>query len=261
MTKYGPLKEYLESLSGDAQHKTISFAKIEQIIEDQLPKSAHKYRAWWGNEREGSHTQARSWLDAGWVVDTVNLSNKWVRFKFTAENQEPSSPSLLDMGELNDDVDNERRSPSDRNQGRRQGEKIVLISCVKSKENRPMAASELYNSDWFKKASTHAKHIGDRWYILSAKYGLLPPDQVIKPYDKTLKTITASKRKKWSNRVLSELKEVVSPEDEVIIMAGLDYRQYLVEPLRKWGCKISIPMEGMDFFEQLHWLTQKMGKL
>ncbi|MFO8037054.1 MAG: hypothetical protein R6U57_10550 [Anaerolineales bacterium] len=124
-----------------------------------------------------------------------------------------------------------------------------------------MPASELYNSDWFKKASTYAKHIGDRWYILSAKHGLLPRDQVIKPYDKTLKTMTASKRKKWSEMVLSELKEVVSPGDEVIIMAGLDYRQYLVGPLRRWRCKISIPMVGMDFFEQLHWLTQKVGKI
>ncbi|MFO8037055.1 MAG: hypothetical protein R6U57_10555 [Anaerolineales bacterium] len=106
MAKYGPLKEYLESLSDDAQQKTISFAKIEQIIEDRLPKSAYKYRAWWSNEREGSHTQARSWLDAGWIVDAVNLSNKWVRFKFTAEDQEPPSPSLLDMGDFTDDVDN-----------------------------------------------------------------------------------------------------------------------------------------------------------
>ncbi|WP_395858435.1 DUF6884 domain-containing protein [Arthrobacter sp. KBS0702] len=40
----------------------------------------------------------------------------------------------------------------------------------------------------FKKASAYAELTCDRWYILSAKHGLLHPDEIIQPYDMRLGT-------------------------------------------------------------------------
>ena len=47
---------------------TLSLDQIEQINGNELPWSAHIYgAAWWANDKRG-HTQARAWLDAGFLA-------------------------------------------------------------------------------------------------------------------------------------------------------------------------------------------------
>ena len=57
--------------------RTLSFEKIEMILGFKLPKSAYKYSAWWSNHI-GSHTQAHSWIDAGYKTQSVELGNQIV---------------------------------------------------------------------------------------------------------------------------------------------------------------------------------------
>lgn len=78
--KYHPLERYLRSLPASQEQVTLSFESIEQVLNDQLPPSAHEHRAWWGNQKRGTQVESISWMDAGWMVDTVNLREKWVRF-------------------------------------------------------------------------------------------------------------------------------------------------------------------------------------
>jgi hypothetical protein len=81
MSKYTPLQNYLAGLPAGTHSKTMTFVQIEKVINDSLPPSAYKYRPWWANEVEGTHVHARSWLNAGWKVDTVSFSSQWVRFE------------------------------------------------------------------------------------------------------------------------------------------------------------------------------------
>lgn len=65
--------------------------------------------------------------------------------------------------------------------------KIALISCVKQKADKPQKARNLYISSLFVKSLEYAEKINvDKIYVLSAKYGLVPIDKVIEPYEKTL---------------------------------------------------------------------------
>ena len=73
--KYNSLKNYLNK--SKSNKITFSYKEIENIINDSLPKSAHKYRAWWAN---GGHIQAESWMKAGWKVIDVKL-NQYITFK------------------------------------------------------------------------------------------------------------------------------------------------------------------------------------
>ena len=77
MSKYRPLREQLASEAG--RDVTMSLTDLDTLV-GGLPRSARRYRAWWSNEREGSHVQARAWLDAGWRVEHVNLTAEQVRF-------------------------------------------------------------------------------------------------------------------------------------------------------------------------------------
>jgi hypothetical protein len=58
---------------------TLSLSKIEDIIGDDLPSSAFRLEKWWMNSR--SSVQGQAWLDTGWNVDTIDLSERIVTFK------------------------------------------------------------------------------------------------------------------------------------------------------------------------------------
>ena len=78
MGKYDPLYDSLINTSQYIHNIKLNFDQIESIIDDKLPSSAYKHRAWWANDN--SHTQAQSWLSAGWKVDEVNQKMTWVCF-------------------------------------------------------------------------------------------------------------------------------------------------------------------------------------
>jgi hypothetical protein len=63
----------------EPQELTVSFEQIESILGFNLPSSARKHKAWWGNQRSG-HSHSRAWLLAGWRVDEVDVSAEWVHF-------------------------------------------------------------------------------------------------------------------------------------------------------------------------------------
>jgi hypothetical protein len=66
---------------------------------------------------------------------------------------------------------------------------VALVSCAKAKRTQAAAAADLYVSPLFQKMAAFARATCSRWYILSAKHGLLSPDALIAPYDVTLGTL------------------------------------------------------------------------
>ncbi len=88
MSKYDPLYEYLNQIPPSTGEIELTFDEIEKVLSFTLPKSAYNYRVWWANPTSPKqHPYAQSWLLAGWIVDTVNLKSKWVRFKRSFEKQ------------------------------------------------------------------------------------------------------------------------------------------------------------------------------
>ena len=77
-SKYDPLYDHL--LDSPNYVVALSFTEIERILGFALPASARRYQAWWANEREGTHSHARSWLDASYKTQGVDLNAQAVRF-------------------------------------------------------------------------------------------------------------------------------------------------------------------------------------
>lgn len=130
--------------------------------------------------------------------------------------------------------------------------KIVLISCVSLKLDIPATAHDMYISELFKKSLKYAKFQNpDKIFVLSAKYGLLPMDKVIEPYNKTLNSMTVFEKREWSAMVLKQLIECTNVnEDEYIFLAGENYRKYILGSIKKY----SIPMIGLGIGKQLKFL-------
>ena len=122
-----------------------------------------------------------------------------------------------------------------------------------------MAARDLYCSDWFLKARAYVETRSAKWFILSAKYGLVEPQQIIAPYKATLSDMSAAKRKDWADKVATDLRPRCPKGTEVVVLAGRFYREHLVRTLNHWGCKPYIPLEGMGIGKQLSWFKRSLG--
>lgn len=135
---------------------------------------------------------------------------------------------------------------------------IGLVSCVGQKRNSPSSAKTLYTSALFAKMRRYIESNCERWFILSAKYGLLSPDEIIAPYEETLKSKSRIERMEWADNVWLNLGNILSPNDKVLILAGDKYREYLVPKIRERGCLVEIPLEGLGIGRQLKWLVDNL---
>jgi hypothetical protein len=132
-------------------------------------------------------------------------------------------------------------------------DRVCLVSCVSSKRDTTSIARELYTSPLFVGASKFARNRFDRWFILSARHGLLSPEDLVEPYNQTLKSMPQGKRLSWAKLVLKQLRSHLSGEESLCFLAGNSYREYLLDPLIDIGCKVSVPLEGLSIGRQLQW--------
>jgi hypothetical protein len=137
---------------------------------------------------------------------------------------------------------------------------VGLISCVSRKKPYATEAQFLYDSALFEKSRRYVQEKCDRWYILSAKYGLLAPHQAIEPYEETLKEKPRDIRKKWAMGVWDKLGDLLSSGDHVIILAGASYRDFLLPFMLQKKCTVEVPLEGKSIGRQLQWLSDHLSE-
>ena len=77
-SKYWPLFNHLQQNGQD--EVILSFSKIENLLDGQLPESARKSRAWWSNRSTGT-VQASAWMEAGYLVEDLDFEHKQVTFR------------------------------------------------------------------------------------------------------------------------------------------------------------------------------------
>jgi hypothetical protein len=139
--------------------------------------------------------------------------------------------------------------------------KIVLLSCTKSKLDKPSQAQDLYSaSPMFRKTLEYGKSLKpDKMFILSAKHHLVPLTKVLAPYDKTLKEMPSDEKKKWAEEMIKQMKShsLNLDKDQFIFLTGGEY----MKPLKDYITNIETPMEGKRMGERLQWLNSQIGKI
>jgi hypothetical protein len=78
VNKYDDLSEHLSRQSG--QVVEMKFSEIESIINDSLPSSARKHRAWWSNNPSNS-VITHAWLNAGFQTEKVDMAAQRLLFR------------------------------------------------------------------------------------------------------------------------------------------------------------------------------------
>lgn len=128
--------------------------------------------------------------------------------------------------------------------------KLVIVQCGGKKiwKEKPyikkISAKDAYASSYFQKNRLYAEKTGDKWIILSAKYGFLFPDDKIEDYNVTFKT------KKTGPISYYELQKQVKDKKldrfgKIIVLGGKEYLDAVKEAFVNTGCIIESPFEGL----------------
>ncbi len=134
---------------------------------------------------------------------------------------------------------------------------LYLVSCVKGKRAEPLPAKELYDSTRFKLCRRYVEGLGGRWLILSAKHGVVSPEEVIAPYDTYMGSLTIAQRRRWADGVMGALEPHLGGVRRVCFLAGRDYYGLLLQPLERRGVAVETPLAHMRQGEQMAWLKKE----
>jgi hypothetical protein len=129
---------------------------------------------------------------------------------------------------------------------------IGLVACSRTKANSAMPARLMYVSPLFRAASAYAeRHYGPgRWFILSARHGLVDPEDVLAPYDLSLRQLGPRQREAWGDRVAVELTDRFPAGTVLWFHAGVLYREAIA---RVVAHQVRFPLAGLGIGEQLAW--------
>ena len=135
---------------------------------------------------------------------------------------------------------------------------IALISCSKEKKHYACPAWELYSaSNLFSLSYQYAKKAADKIFILSAKYGLVSENQILHPYDQTLKEMDREQQLNWAEEVMRKLRTSCDiAHDHFIILAGSAYSRDLLPQIPH----CTLPLEGLRMGERIAHLKKLLDE-
>ena len=132
---------------------------------------------------------------------------------------------------------------------------IILVSCDSKEQDAPAPARDLDTSSLFHKNLEYANSLEpDAIYILSAKHGLVGPDEKIEPDDVTLSEMGMLEQRQWAREVREQLDEVADLHvDHFVLLAEKTYRRNLLPYLTNY----EIPTKGLPTNDKLEWLEEQ----
>ena len=139
--------------------------------------------------------------------------------------------------------------------------RMILIGCGKRKSLSPCRADAMYTGSLFLKRLEYAKRSGWPYFIVSAKYGLIPPHTMIAPYDLTVTDLATLELSAWQlgvvQALLTELSEPFDPRRFLVeLHMGSDYAEPLRSVLPAVGINYDWPVRGLSQGDQMRWYTR-----
>lgn len=107
---------------------------------------------------------------------------------------------------------------------------VGLVGCGKAKLPYPAMAKDIYTGGYTKMSIGWAELNCSTFFILSAKYGLLDPFRVIKPYNVRLTDYDEDEVTGWGNMVQEQLFDFGIAGRVVVVLAGMDYTDAVKYP-------------------------------
>lgn len=137
---------------------------------------------------------------------------------------------------------------------------IGFVACSKTKSLYKRPAAALYTSALFRKSLLAAIDRAEKVYILSAKHGLLGCNDVIEPYDVTLKTMKQAARMAWGERTGKQFDAVMRARDTAVLFCGEEYCAPLSSNLERLKVRVESPLGVLSLGMRLRVLAEINGE-
>lgn len=131
---------------------------------------------------------------------------------------------------------------------------FVLVGCVKSKAKTAQPGQSLYTSPLFTRRRRYAELSGVPWFIISSRWGLVEPTELVAPYDEYLGDQPAAYRRAWGAFVAAQLSRRVALEGAMVeVHAGDPYVSALRAALEALGARVLDAVDARSMGETLAW--------
>lgn len=134
---------------------------------------------------------------------------------------------------------------------------IGLVACCSRKAKRPMPAKDLYLGASFRRPYIYVSRLCHSVWILSGKYGLVHPDDIIAPYDDFLGRKSAAERIAWADMVFQQFCDRIGSASQRV-----PYYIYCREPIDSIYCRGWRPLVGnwtLQFVRDGVWVHRGSG--
>lgn len=123
-----------------------------------------------------------------------------------------------------------------------------IVACGEKKLPYPTKAKNLYQGSYFTACFNYAKEMSDSIYIISAKHGLIKPDEVISPYNLRIndeEAITAQE-------VKEQAQQLKILDSEIVVLGGNEYVKFIK---KIWPNAKQVLKGGL--LRQIKWLGEQ----
>lgn len=128
--------------------------------------------------------------------------------------------------------------------------RVALVGCGKAKTSTPQPAKDLYIGPLFRAARAYAEQQCDDWVILSAKYGVVLPDEVIEPYEQRLSSMRLRDQEDWARKAEQQLRyRYRGLQVQFVGLAGEEYLGWLLD-----GRTVIQPLRGLGIGTRIKFL-------
>ena len=116
----------------------------------------------------------------------------------------------------------------------------ILVGGGRAQLSEPAVARDLYVSPLFARRRARAEASGVPWFVVSGRWGLLEPGDVLAPYSFSLAEQSVNYQRAWGRFVAEQLCLVssVGRGDVVEICAGAVYAAALTAPIEYLGARV-----------------------
>jgi hypothetical protein len=241
--RWSELTRYL--LAVDTQRVDLSWGELKALV-GELPASAQNHQAWWSGDR----AHVRAWTSAGFRVEarSPGVSVTFARRDLARGKQALPVAAVGERSRM-------EAQPTLREPAVGGKPDILLVTCVKTKASVPSAAKDLYLSPLFLKERAYAERLGAPWFILSAEFGLVAPDEWLAPYERYLPDTPPAYRTAWGSWSVERLSLMCGGLGGrvVEVHASAEYLEAIRTPLQQKGAMVVEPLRGLGFGQRLAW--------
>lgn len=131
---------------------------------------------------------------------------------------------------------------------------VVLVGSVRTTVHHAACARDLYTGALFARRRRYAEASGRPWFVLSGRWGLLQPGEVVAPSELSLGEQPPAYRHGWAEFVVGQLAGVVPLTESVIeVHAGDQHVDALRPALTRAGAVLADPVDAHSLAEALAW--------